>query len=99
MLRGPRPIPSESYHRVTLKSLTGARGLRSPLSTLGVMAEKVVDAVAARVGAQGIEERLKLPSPPSLLTRLSGSGLMKLGSASRLRDMMALKREVKKNQL
>lgn len=41
----------------------------------------------------GIEERLKFPSPPSVLTRLaSGSGLMK-GSASRLRDMVASKRK------
>lgn len=41
----------------------------------------------------GIEERLKFPSPPSVLTRLaSGSGLMK-GSASRLRGMVASKGE------
>lgn len=41
----------------------------------------------------GIEERLKLPSPASVLTRFaSGSGLMK-GSASRLRDMVASRRK------
>lgn len=40
----------------------------------------------------GIEERLKLPSPHSVLTRFaSGSGLMK-GSACRLRDMVASSR-------
>lgn len=56
--------------------LTGPRGLRSPLSNLGVMNEEDEGAKAAG-GAKGIDERLKLPSP-SLFTRFApGSGLMK----------------------
>lgn len=47
----------------------------------------------------GIEERLKLPSPPSVLTRFaSGSGLMK-GSASRLRDMVASRSKQRRSGL
>lgn len=56
--------------------------------------EKFEDAKAAEGGAIGIDERLRLSSPPSLLTRFaSGSGLMN-GSASRLRGIVLLREEM-----